>query len=108
MIDEISEVTLLKKEINKDIPITNQGEPNIKQSSNVVYAERMSITQSEYYSARTKGFKPDLCLKIHAFEYSGERFCVVDNTEYEIYRTYQKSDSEFIELYLELCTKARR
>lgn len=100
MFEDVLKVTLLKETIDSDNPLTENGEPNISQSTTVIYARRMSITQNEYYSARAKGFKPDLCLEINCFEYNNERFCMVDSTKYEIYRTYQKSNSEFIELYL--------
>lgn len=101
MLEDILKVTLLKETINTDNPLTKDGEPNISQSTTEIYSKRMSITQNEYYSARTKGFKPDLCLEINCFEYNNERFCVVNNIKYEIYRTYQKNNSEFIELYLQ-------
>lgn len=100
MLEDVLEVTLLKKSINTDNLLTDDGEPNISQSTAIVYAKRISITQNEYYSAKSKGFKPDLCLKVNCFEYNSERFCIVNGIKYEIYRTYQKINSEFIELYL--------
>lgn len=100
MIEQILEVTLVKEFVDDTTPITQDGNANIKQENNIVYANSTSITQSEYYNARNKGFKPELCLKINYFEYNGERFCIVNGIKYEIYRTYQKNNSEFIELFL--------
>lgn len=102
MIDETLEVILLKETINPDAPLTETGEPNVIKNSQTVCAQRMSITQSEYYSSREKGLEPEMCLKVYCFEYNQERFCVVNDVKYEIYRTYQKTGSEFIELYLKL------
>ncbi len=100
MIDEVLEVTFIKETIDSNNPLTDDGKPNVIKQSRVVYAQRMSITQNEYYSARAKGFKADLCLKVNCFEYNGERFCTVNGIKHEIYRTYQKFNSEFVELYL--------
>ena len=100
MIEQILEVTLIKEFVDDITPITKDGNANIKQENNIVYAKNISITQSEYYNARNKGFKPELCLKINSFEYNGERFCIVKGNKYEIYRTYQKDNSEFVELFL--------
>lgn len=100
MLEDILKVTLLKETINKDNPLTENGEPNISQAATIIHGKRMSITQNEYYSARAKGFKPELCLKVNCFEYNGERFCIVNGIKYEIYRAYQKINSEFVELYL--------
>lgn len=100
MIDDVLAITLVKEEIDKDKRLTQDGKPNVVKKSQVVCAQRMSIKQNEYYGAREKGFKPELCLKVHCFEYNQERICVIDGIEYEIYRTYQKVGSEFVELYL--------
>lgn len=100
MIDEVLEVTFIKETIDSNNLLTDDGKPNVVKQSQVVYAQRMSITQNEYYSARAKGFKPELCIRVHCFEYNQERFCTIGDIKYEIYRTYQKIGSEFIELYL--------
>lgn len=100
MIEEVMEITLVKKALDTNNPITEKGEPNILQTENTVYARNVSIRQSEYYSASDKGFQPDFCFEINGFEYNGERFCLIDNITYEIYRTYQKQNGEIMELYL--------
>lgn len=100
MLDEVLEVTLTKESIDKSNPLTDTGRPNVIKESQVVYAQRLSITQNEYYSSRNSGFEPELCIKVHCFEYNQERFCTIGDIKYEIYRTYQKTGSEFVELYL--------
>lgn len=100
MNEKIIEITLLAEKINAENPVKNNGEANIEVKSINILAVEKSITQNEYYKARDKGFRPERCLVINSFEYSGERICCIGQERFEIYRTYEKPTSEKIEIYI--------
>ena len=70
------------------------------ETETLVYAEDISIRQTEFFQAAAVGFKPERCLKMYAFEYHGEQLCELDGERYNIYRTYLAQGSDRIELYL--------
>lgn len=70
------------------------------ETETLVYAEDISIRQTEFFQAAAVGFKPERCLKMYAFEYHGEQLCELDGERYNIYRTYSAQGSDRIELYL--------
>lgn len=70
------------------------------ETETLVYAEDISIRQTEFFQAAAIGFKPERCLKMYAFEYHGEQLCELDGERYNIYRTYLAQGSDRIELYL--------
>lgn len=81
-------------------------EPDKNGNDIVIYAENqawcgeLSVTQSEYFAAAARQFKPEKVLEIWDRDYNGENRCVIDGVEYEIYRTFHKSGSTKRELYL--------
>lgn len=70
------------------------------ETETLVYAEDISIRQTEFFQAAAVGFKPERCLKMYAFEYHGEQLCELNGERYNIYRTYSAKGSDRIELYL--------
>jgi len=64
-----------------------------------IFAEKGSITQSEYEAAGQKDLRPQYKFTVYAFEYNDETKLEYNGCEYYIYRTYQKEDSDKIELY---------
>lgn len=70
------------------------------ETETLVYAEDISIRQTEFFQAAAVGFKPERCLKMYAFEYHGEQMCELNGERYNIYRTYSAKGSDRIELYL--------
>ena len=62
----------------------------------------LSVTQSEFYSAATQNFKPEIVIEMWDRDYSKETRCIYNNTVYEIYRSYHKADNSKRELYLRL------
>lgn len=67
-----------------------------KESITEVYANRMSIRQSEFYQAQATGLRPELAFEIHSMEYSNQEVLEFESNKYTIIRTYDKG--EFIEL----------
>lgn len=67
-----------------------------------VFAEKRSISQSEFFNAGQTDIKPTKCFVIYSHEYNDERFLIYENKKYSIYRTYEKDED--IELYCEVRT----
>jgi SPP1 family predicted phage head-tail adaptor len=65
-----------------------------------VFAERVSVSQSEFFNAGQQDLKPEYCFKVVNGEYNGEDRLTYEGTVYAIYRTYEKGDK--IELYTAL------
>ena len=65
-----------------------------------VYAEKKAVRQSEFFQAAALGFKPEIVLEVHSFEYQNEELCELEGERYRIYRVYPLGKSERSELYL--------
>lgn len=65
-----------------------------------IFAEKSSVSQTEFFSAGQSNLKPQLMFKVWQFEYNNEQELIHDNQSYVIYRTYLRTD-EKIELYCE-------
>lgn len=64
-----------------------------------VFANKKSVSQSEFFNAGQVGLKPQYLFEIRLSEYGGEGELVFNNKSYSIYRTYEKGEN--IELYCE-------
>lgn len=84
--------TYVTDEIGRQIP---------KESKTEIFVTEDSITRSEWNAAGRDGLKPALMLKTSACNYSGEKIVEYNNVRYGIYRTYEKKETDEIELYLE-------
>lgn len=67
-----------------------------------VFAEKRSISQSEFFNAGQTDIKPTKCFVIYTHEYKDERFLIFEDKKYSIYRTYEKDEDT--ELYCEVRT----
>lgn len=65
-----------------------------------VFAEKLSISMSEFYQAHTIGLKPQYKFKIHPSEYNNELKIKYNGNIYKVLRTYGK-DSETLEIIVE-------
>lgn len=65
----------------------------------MIYSDKKSIRQSEFYQAQTSGLKPELTFEIYSFEYEGESNLKYNDKIYSIIRTYEVGDD--IELVCE-------
>ena len=90
-------ISLIRRE---DPDADPHGNAVYTETETLVYAEDISIRQTEFFQAAAVGFKPERCLKMYAFEYHGEQLCELDGERYNIYRTYLPKKSDRIELYL--------
>lgn len=56
-----------------------------------VFAEKISVKQSEFYQAASQGLKPSIVFEIYGEEFNEADAVYFEDTEYSIIRTYQKS-----------------
>ena len=72
------------------------GDPVLREErSDIVFAERMSIRQSEFYQAQTSDRKPEIKFKITDYmDYQDQQYLIYGNVRYKILRTYQTMSNE--------------
>ncbi|MBT2722312.1 phage head closure protein [Bacillus sp. ISL-46] len=90
VIDLIS-VTLTENDMADTIEI---------KSNRQIFANKKSISQSEFYQAASTGLKPEIKFEVRSSEYLDEPKLLFNGKEYEILRTFDKN-GEIIEL---ICT----
>lgn len=65
----------------------------------MIFANKLSIRQSEFYQAQATGLRPELAFEIRSIEYMEEEHLKYNEKKYRIIRTFDKG--EFIELVCE-------
>lgn len=60
----------------------------------MVFCERKSIRQSEFYQAAANGLKPEIAFSIYSFEYNDEKKIKYNDKLYNVIRTYQVNDDD--------------
>ena len=68
-------------------------------SPRMVFANKISIRQSEFYQAHALGLKPNIAFEVRTEEYQEEENLSYNEKKYRIIRTYEKG--EFTELICE-------
>ena len=48
-----------------------------------------SVYQNEYYKAEQNGLRPQGVIEMSAFDYSGQKFLLLNGNKFSIYRTYE-------------------
>ena len=67
----------------------------IPKKSEDVFAEILSISQTEFYQAQTSDKKPEIKFKITDYlDYQGQKYLVYDDIRYKIMRTYRTKNNE--------------
>lgn len=67
------------------------GNPTPVAEEWTVFADRMSVGQTEFYRAGSQGLKPDLVFEIYAEEFNGADLLISGGVAYSIIRTYQRT-----------------
>ena len=62
-----------------------------------VFCNEKGVKRSEFYQAQAQGYRPELCVEIRAFDYSGEGHFLYQDKMYRVIRTYPVKN-ECIEL----------
>jgi SPP1 family predicted phage head-tail adaptor len=90
-------VKLIKREKSgKD----EYGNAVFSEHETVVFAEKKAVKQSEFFQAHAAGFKPEIVIVVHGFEFHNEEICELDGERFKIYRSYPIGKTDRIELYL--------
>lgn len=90
MYDDV--ITLLGKETYTNI--IGQGRKK-EQSKRNIFANVISIGQSEFYQAQAKRLKPELKFEIADYlDYHNEKELVYNNVKYQVLRTYRKNKKQ--------------
>lgn len=66
-------------------------------SRNAVFANKLSVTQTEFYAANQSDMQAEHIFEIHTFEYDGERTLEYNGDMYNVIRVYESSP-EYTEL----------
>lgn len=65
-----------------------------------VFANKLSIKQTEHYDANKLGLRPEIGFAIRVEEYDGESIVKWNEKMYYLIRTYDEQKNETVELYL--------
>ena len=60
-----------------------------------------SVSKSEFFQAGRIGLNPELKVVIYSFEWHGEKIVEVKGVRYSVYRIYEITGTDRLELYLE-------
>ena len=92
-----SVIDLIKTTYIKD----TYGVPQPSDTLREVYCRVDSITRAEFASAGRNGLNPVYVFTVFAGDYQGEQTVRYDGDNYAVYRTYRRSDDDYIEIYVE-------
>ena len=73
-------------------------DPGTKTGRRRVYAAVLSVARSEFYLANQTGMKADIVFEVHVAEYAEENRVEYKGKRYQVMRTYNKRNKEFMEL----------
>jgi SPP1 family predicted phage head-tail adaptor len=81
-----------------EVETTNDlGDTVLTPTDRLVYVNRSSVRQSEFYQAQAVGLRPELMFEMRRSDYQDEPKIKYDGKTYDIIRTYEKN-KDFIEL----------
>lgn len=85
-------------ELITEVPDTNDmGDPITVESIRMVFANRKSIRQTEFYQAAATGLRPEWMFEVRSVEYGDESKLRHEGHDYAIIRTYSRN-GEIMEL----------
>lgn len=72
--------------------VTNDVGDNIaNETKRIVFVNRKSIRQSEYYQALSTGLKPEVMLEVRNIDYEDEKLLEFNDRRYKVIRTFDKN-----------------
>lgn len=94
-----------------DITLITEKEPEEKTNENgfqnpttevknVVFCNKRSVSQGEYYKAQQAGKQVEAKVEVHAADYAGEVLIEFEGRRYSVLKTYEPPDSDVVELTL--------
>jgi SPP1 family predicted phage head-tail adaptor len=76
--------------ISNTISKTDTGDTVLTPTSRMIYANKLSVRQSEHYQAQAIGLKPELMFIVRSEDYGDEDALQYDGDDYSIDRSYKK------------------
>lgn len=81
-----------------EVETTNDlGDTVLTPTDRLVYVNRSSVRQSEFYQAQAVGLRPEYMFEMRVSDYQDEPKIKYDGKTYDIIRTFEKN-KDFIEL----------
>ncbi|AFQ46266.1 phage head closure protein [Desulfosporosinus meridiei] len=80
--------------ISTTISENDMGDFIEAKTKRLVFAEKKSIRQSEFYQAKATGLRPELSFVVWTREYAGEGKLEFDGKEYNIIRTFEPNSED--------------
>lgn len=92
-------IQLVRKETTKDA----YGDRQTVEVAREVFAEYVSISQSEFYQAAATGLKPELRFRLaDYYDYDGEPIVNYHGERYRVLRTYRSGQGIELTVYKEV------
>ena len=71
------------------------------ETERLIYCHVGGITRSEFFEAGRNGLNPDFVFYVFFGDYNGESICEYNGKRYAVYRTYNDSVHDRMELYVQ-------
>lgn len=62
-------------------------------TATTVFAEKLSVRQSEFYQAALAGINPSTTFVVRSIEYDGQDCVLYESVPYKVIRTYDKGET---------------
>lgn len=74
------------------VKVEHQESAILQERCTKIYANKLSVTRSEFYQAIANDLKPEVTFEIHEFEYCNEQKLIHEGKAYLIIRTFSKNN----------------
>ena len=86
-----NDVAILTEKIYSTTTTDEYGDPVVTENTSQVFVGVKSVTRSEFYTAQTAGFDPQIVFMLSDYlEYHGDPFVNYQDIMYKVIRTYRK------------------
>lgn len=86
-----NDVAILTEKVYSTTTTDEYGDPIVSETTSLVYVGVKSVTRSEFYTAQTAGFDPQIVFMLSDYlDYHGESFVDYQDQLYKVIRTYRK------------------
>lgn len=91
-------------ELGKKVETVDRGEVISTIEFIEVFANKLSIRQSEFYESQKVGLRPEIAFAIKVEQFNNHDSVEYKGKKYEIIRTFENQKNETMELYLSTYT----
>lgn len=90
--------------LGQRVEIVTRGEVIVSTQYTEVFANKLSIRQSEFYESQKVGLRPEIAFAIKVEQFNNHDSVEYKGKKYEIIRTFENQKNETMELYLSTYT----